>query len=107
MRYQRTQVYLDPEEHRKLTREARERGISLAALMREIVSIHVGEQAPRYGSAKGWDAIIGIVDEVEPSDIVAGWDDIMDDVADHIYRKKMGRATAPAGRKGRAKRAPR
>lgn len=69
MEYQRTQIYLDPEDHRKLKEEAHARGISLAALLREIAGAHVSERAPAYGSMKSWDAIIGIAGGGEPSDI--------------------------------------
>lgn len=80
MRYQRTQVYLDPEEHRRLVKEARERGLSLAALIREIVSEHVRERTAPY-ETKGFDAIIGI----------AGDDKGPTDVAEHID-KYLGEA---------------
>jgi hypothetical protein len=68
MRYQRTQVYLDPEDHRKLKEEAHRRGISLAELMRQLAHAHVSERAPAYGE-KSWDAIIAIDTSEEPSDI--------------------------------------
>lgn len=41
MKYARTQVYLDPEQHRSLCEEARARGLSLAELMRRIVRQHL------------------------------------------------------------------
>lgn len=41
MKYARTQVYLDPEQHRSLREEARARGLSLAELMRRIVRQHL------------------------------------------------------------------
>lgn len=72
MKYQRTQVYLEPEHHAALVREAAETGISLAELMRRIVDSHVSETAPRYGT-KGWDALIGVAGGGEPSDIMADW----------------------------------
>lgn len=69
MKYQRTQVYLDPADHRALKAEATRRNISLAALLREIAGAHVArEAAPPYGE-KSWDAIIGICGAGEPSDI--------------------------------------
>jgi len=61
VRYQRTQIYLDPDEHRRLTAEAAARGISLAELMRQIVSSHVREQAAPYAT-KTWSSIAGVVD---------------------------------------------
>ncbi|MDH7578932.1 MAG: CopG family transcriptional regulator [Bacillota bacterium] len=37
----RTQIYLPPEQHKALLKEAARRGISFAALMREIVTDHL------------------------------------------------------------------
>lgn len=88
MRYQRTQIYLEPEHHRRLVEEARARGVSLASLLREIVADHVSERAPRYAS-KGFDAIIGIAGGDEPTDIVGRWDEYMDEAMDALYEKKM------------------
>jgi len=68
MKYQRTQVYLEPADHAALVREAADRGISLAELMRELVSAHVSESAPAYGT-KSWDAIIGIGGDGPASDV--------------------------------------
>ena len=69
MKYQRTQVYLDPDDHRKLREEAQRRGISLAAVLREIAGAHVRESSAPYRTEKSWDALIGICGEGEPSDI--------------------------------------
>jgi hypothetical protein len=91
MRYQRTQIYLDPEQHAKLVAEARERGISLAALLREIVTGHVEEKAPAY-DARSWDAIVAIGgDEGEPTDIALYKDQYIGEAMDLVYEKKMGR----------------
>jgi len=43
----RTQVYLEPEQHRVLKREAAERGISLAELLRRIVEDHLRKDRSR------------------------------------------------------------
>ncbi|MBI4730522.1 MAG: hypothetical protein HY775_13650 [Acidobacteria bacterium] len=88
MRYQRTQIYLDPEHHRALVADARRRGISLAALMREVVASHVREQAPSY-ETKSFDAIIGIIDG-EPTDVAAHFDEYLGEALDALDRKKMG-----------------
>jgi hypothetical protein len=88
MTYQRTQIYLDPEEHRRLVDEAARRGISLAALLREIVGHHVAEGAPEY-TAKSWDPIIGIAAGGEPTDIGRDKDQYLGEVADHVYEKKL------------------
>lgn len=57
MRYLRTQIYLDPEDHRRLVEEARERGVSLTALIREIVSSFTRERRPQR--ARGLESLIG------------------------------------------------
>ena len=65
MKFKRTQIYLEPDDHRALLEEARERGISLAGLLREIVSSWTsGPPSPT-----GFDALIGLVDEGEPTDV--------------------------------------
>jgi hypothetical protein len=59
MQFKRTQIYLEPDHHRALLEEARARGISLAALLREIVSAWTaGPPSPA-----GYDALIGVIDE--------------------------------------------
>jgi hypothetical protein len=89
MRYQRTQIYLDPEKHAKLIAEARERGISLAALLREVVDEHVSEKAPRYDE-RSWDALIGIVDDDgPPSDIAKHKDEYIAEAMSGVYEKKF------------------
>ncbi len=47
MTYKRTQVYLEPDQHRSLIREAHDRGISLAELLREIVRGYFAEEPSR------------------------------------------------------------
>lgn len=106
MTYQRTQVYLDPEEHRKLVAEAASRGISLAALLREIVASHVGERAAPY-EAKGFESIIGIIRSDKPTDVARFGDEYMAEAMDELYRKKMGLEPKRARRRtssGRPKR---
>lgn len=44
MGLKRTQVYLEPEQHRSLRSEAREKGISLAELLRQIVREHLQKE---------------------------------------------------------------
>lgn len=88
MSYQRTQIYLDPDDHRRLVDEARRRGMSLAALLREVVRARL---APRSGSdRKGFETMIGIVDVGEPTDAVELGAAYKDEVLDHRYAKKMG-----------------
>ena len=59
MQFKRTQIYLEPDQHRALLEEARDRGVSLAALLREIVATWTSGPA----SPAGFDALIGVVDE--------------------------------------------
>jgi len=47
MSLKRTQVYLEPEQHRLLKREAQEKGVSLAELLRQIVRDHLRRNRPR------------------------------------------------------------
>jgi hypothetical protein len=99
MKYQRTQIYLDPDDHRKLRQEAAERGISLAALLREIAGAHVREASAPYRSEKSWDAIIGIDDSDEPSDIALHEEDYKRDVGLAMARKVERQIDAAAKRK--------
>jgi len=41
MAFKRTQIYLEPEQHRLLKREAEAKGISLAELLRQMVWEHL------------------------------------------------------------------
>jgi hypothetical protein len=88
MRYTRTQVYLDPDDHRRLVDEARARGISLAALIREIVSEFT---RGRRRASSSFDSIIAIVKTGEPSDIARFQDEYMREALERRLAKKMGR----------------
>ena len=50
MSYVRTQIYLEPMQHRQLKSQAQKNGISLAQLLREIVAGHLdqAEKTPRF-----------------------------------------------------------
>jgi hypothetical protein len=87
--YQRTQIYLDPEQHRKLVDEAAARGTSLAALLREVVGEHLEERAGA-GDRKTFEAITAIVDLDHPTDLVGEWDRTMAEAMEARYRKKTG-----------------
>ena len=95
MRYTRTQIYLDPDDHRRLVDSARARGISLAELIREIVSRFTREETP--GKAQSFDAIIGVADG-EPTDIARRKDEYMNEVWDDRLAKKMGREETSSSR---------
>ena len=88
MKYQRTQIYLDPEDHRKLCEEARRRGVSLAALLREVVGSHLSENAVPYG-APSFEAIVGVADLPTATDVVRDEAAYRHDASDARYRKKV------------------
>lgn len=91
MTLQRTQIYLDPEQHRRLTEEAASRGVSLAALLRDVVGKHLdGRGAP--AGVKSFEAITAIVDLDAPTDLVGDWDTAMSEAMQQRYRKKTGKA---------------
>ncbi len=54
----RTQISLEPEQYRRLSDEARRRGMSLAALLRSLVDEHLGRSQPP--AEDPLDALIGI-----------------------------------------------
>ncbi|MGH2792820.1 MAG: CopG family transcriptional regulator [Actinomycetota bacterium] len=96
MTFQRTQIYLDPDQHRKLIEEAASRGVSLAALLRDLVREHLDGLGTPAGE-KSFDAITGIVDLDQPTDLVGDWDAAMSEAMQERYRKKSG--TARRGRR--------
>lgn len=90
MSFQRTQIYLDPGDHRQLSEEARRRGLSLTGLLREIVASHVrGRVAPYAGG--GFEALIGVLDGDDDGG-TADADVVRDAHLDARYVKKMGLA---------------
>ena len=98
MTFQRTQIYLDPEQHRKLIEEASSRGVSLAALLRDLVQTHL-ESRETPGGEKTFDSITAIVDLDVSTDLVGDWDAAMSQAMKDRYRKKTG--TAKRGRRSR------
>lgn len=90
MKYTRTQIYLEPDDHRALLEEAKERGISLAALLREIVA---NDRARRAGPprAKGFEPLFGVVTGGPPSDIARDEDAYKQEAAAQRIAKKTGR----------------
>ncbi|NHM26906.1 ribbon-helix-helix protein, CopG family [Desulfofundulus sp. TPOSR] len=57
---QRTQIYLHPDQHRALLNEARRKGISLAELIRQIVSEHLERRGERKAPKEAFRRIIGM-----------------------------------------------
>ncbi|HWB72922.1 MAG TPA: ribbon-helix-helix protein, CopG family [Egibacteraceae bacterium] len=45
--YQRTQVYLDPRDHRRLRRLAAERGVSMTTLVRDAIGRYLADEQPQ------------------------------------------------------------
>lgn len=90
MTYKRTQIYLDPEEHRQLVLEAAERGISLAEHLRRIVGARAGEASVAY-SARAWDGIVAIAD-TGSKDTVEQMDLEVAEALDEQNRRAAGRA---------------
>jgi hypothetical protein len=84
MHYQRTQVYLDPEDHRALSAEAARRGLSLAALIRELVARR------RVVEGKSFDAIIGLWSGA-PTDVARDQRDLLQSALEARLKKKLGR----------------
>ncbi|MEW5825433.1 MAG: CopG family transcriptional regulator [Candidatus Bipolaricaulota bacterium] len=52
MTLKRTQIYLEPEQHRLLKREAAEKGVSLAELVRQLASDHLHKEPRREDFAR-------------------------------------------------------
>lgn len=88
MPYQRTQIYLDPEDHRRLVDEAHRRGMSLAALIRELVRERLSSRS--FPAPDGFGPLIGVASSAEPTDVAAREDAYLEDALDDRYRKKMG-----------------
>ena len=58
----RTRIYLDPLQHRKLKREARERDISFAQLVRDIVEQHYQGTREKTFTKSDFLTIVGLGD---------------------------------------------
>jgi hypothetical protein len=90
MVYKRTQIYLDPEEHRRLVLEAAERGISLTEYLRRIVADRVGENAPRYESS-AWEGIFNIGNSGGRKDTVENMDEEVAQAIEAEYQRSLNR----------------
>lgn len=95
-------MYLEPDEHRRLVAEARARGISLAALLRDIVAAHARERAAPY-EPRGFEAIIRIADGGEPTDIARREDDYKREAWAHLSMQPPAKRRQRAGKPGRRK----
>ncbi len=61
----RTQIYLDPDQHRALRREARRAGLSMAALIRRLLDEHLRPR-PDGASRKHLLGLVGLWDDPRP-----------------------------------------
>ena len=52
MSLKRTQIYLEPEQHRLLKREAAAKGVSLAELLRQLAKEHLHKEPQREDFAR-------------------------------------------------------
>lgn len=75
MPLRRTQIYLEPSQHDALKRQARASDMSLAQLLRQIVSEHLSDGVPRFTK----DEYMSIVDLGE-----SGRDDVAENHDEHL-----------------------
>jgi hypothetical protein len=96
MRFQRTQIYLDPEEHRRLVLEAAERGLSLTEYLRRVIANRAGERSAPYHT-RSWDGVFGAVDTGRRDSV-----ETMDDEAEQAFEEEHRRSLRrrPARRAG-------
>jgi hypothetical protein len=89
MRFQRTQIYLDPEEHRRLLAEAAERGLSLAEHLRRVIGARTGEPAIPY-DARSFDGIFDLINSGHKDTV-----EHMDEEVGLAFEEEFQRDTAP------------
>ncbi|MDP3723082.1 MAG: CopG family transcriptional regulator [Candidatus Omnitrophota bacterium] len=87
----KTQVYLKPVQHHALVEEARERRLSLAALVRELVDQHLHQQLP--APADRSQALLGVIGLGHSglSDVAKRHDHYLGDATDEHHRKHTRR----------------
>jgi len=90
MKLQRTQVYLPTETHRRLGRDAAERGVSLTAYVREVVEAHYLRRGA--APASSFDDLIGCVGDAPEGDVATDGARYRDDVLLTRLRRKLGHA---------------
>lgn len=100
MKLQRTQVYLPGDTHRRLGRDAAERGMSLAAYVREVVEAHYARRGA--GPSSSFDDLIGCVDEAPVGDVATEGTTYRDRMLRERLERKLGRSrTRGSARKQR------
>jgi hypothetical protein len=77
----RTQIQLTKEQHRRLRRIARERGVSLAELVRRCIDRAIGEEATDRASlyARAWQVVGSFHDREGATDVSERHDDYLED----------------------------
>ena len=65
MRYTRTQVYLDPDQRRRLQDEAHRKGLSMAELLRRIINEHLRSER-RPVNREAYLSIVGMGQDPRP-----------------------------------------
>lgn len=83
---QRTQITLEPQQHRRARERAAEMGISLAEYIRTLVQRDLAEEPGRYDAS----AIIGLGDS-GGSDVARSKDDYIGDALDARHHSRRGR----------------
>jgi hypothetical protein len=81
---QRTQIYLEPEQHRALIEEAAKRRVSLAELMRQIVAAHLEQPGVRSVGPEVYRRIIGLGASGN-SDVAERHDDYLAEALEHDH----------------------
>lgn len=80
-----TQIYLSPEQHAALRKEAARSGRSMTAVVRELIDTHILAEGP---PPTDFGVLVGSVRFGRPTDIAANKDQMISDaIADHLRRR--------------------
>ena len=91
MSLRRTQIYLDPEEHRRLVLEAAQRGLSLTEYLRRVIGNRTGEQSITYDT-RSWDRLFSLLDSGSKDSVEA-----MDEEAAEAFERQHMRSARTTG----------
>jgi hypothetical protein len=83
----RTQILLDPEDHRRAKRHAADLGISLAEYLRRLIARDLGEQEPQADVS----AIFDLGKSGTPSDIAAHKDEYIGQAITEDWQRGLRR----------------
>jgi hypothetical protein len=93
MGYTRTQIYLDADDHRRLSEAAKKQGKPLTGLLREIVHRYLRE-GPDATATRGLEPLIGIAGgDGKETDVETNESAYLEDARAARARKKLGRST--------------